>query len=123
MKSAYEAAPFWNGFKEIVEMSPKCATPTITFTGGRLHFDCATEGVTYHSSVSAMFTGDDITVSSSFTVVVKVYASKEGYSDSDPFMKELDIAGMKGDVNGDGLITAQEASLILQLVAGKIKGF
>jgi len=45
-------------------------------------------------------------------------------SPGDPTSSQTDIDnqdGILGDVNGDGLVTAQDASLVLQAVAGKIE--
>ena len=121
--AAYEAANYWKEFKEIIEMpGPRCATPTISFKGGKLHFECETLDVTYHYTITPPSktdnTGNDVEVGSSYTV--QVYASKDGYQDSDIATQDIDIRGLKGDVNDDGDVTAQDASLILQKVAGKI---
>ncbi len=101
---------------------PRCATPTISFKGGKLHFECETPDVTYHYTITPPSktdnTGNDVEVGSSYTV--QVYASKDGYQDSDIATQDIDIRGLKGDVNDDGDVTAQDASLILQKVAGKI---
>ena len=121
-----ETAP-WSGFKEVVAISgvtpelEKCATPTISFKGGKLHFECETSDVTYHYTITPPSktdnTGNDVEVGSSYTV--QVYATKDGYQDSDIATQDIDIRGIKGDVNDDGDVTAQDASLILQKVAGK----
>ncbi len=121
-----ETAP-WSGFKEVVAISgetpelDKCATPTISFKGGKLHFECETPDVTYHYTITPPSktdnTGNDVEVGSSYTV--QVYASKDGYLDSDTATQDINIRGLKGDVNDDGDVTAQDASLILQKVAGK----
>ena len=121
-KAAYEVADYWKEFKEIVETGPlKCATPTITFADGKMHFECETEGVEFHYSVTtptyADNTGNDVPLSTTYTI--QVYASKDGYEDSDVATEVINVAGLKGDVNNDGVITAQDASLILQYVAGK----
>ena len=121
-KAAYEAANYWKEFKEIIEMpGPRCATPTISFKGGKLHFECETSDVTYHYTITPPSktdnTGNDVEVGSSYTV--QVYATKDGYQDSDIATQDIDIRGIKGDVNDDGDVTAQDASLILQKVAGK----
>lgn len=63
--------------------------------------------------------GKKIDLSKSFKV--SVYAEKYGYQDSDIATQNVDVRGLKGDVNGDGEVTAQDASLILQKVAGKIE--
>ena len=120
-KAAYEAADYWKDFKEIVEIVLKCATPTVTFADGKMHFECETEGVEFHYSVTtptyADNTGNDVPLSATYTI--QVYASKDGYKDSDVATKDINVAGLKGDVNSDGEITAQDASLILQYIAGK----
>jgi hypothetical protein len=112
----------WSDFSEIIEAQEKCATPTISFKGGKLHFECETLDVTYHYTITPPSktdnTGNDVEVGSSYTV--QVYASKDGYQDSDIATQDIDIRGLKGDVNDDGDVTAQDASLILQKVAGKI---
>ena len=125
----YSTTAPWSGFKEVVAISgetpelEKCATPTISFKGGKLHFECETPDVTYHYTITPPSktdnTGNDVEVGSSYTV--QVYASKDGYQDSDIATQDIDIRGLKGDVNNDGDVTAQDASLILQKVAGKIK--
>ena len=52
---------------------------------------------------------------------ISVYATKEGYENSDEATLDVELhVSKKGDVNADGEITAQDASLILQYVAGKI---
>lgn len=121
-KAAYEAANYWKEFKEIKEMPDRCATPTIIYKNGELTFDCETEGVKYVSTITAPESteadGKKIDLSKSFRV--SVYATKEGYTDSDIATQDIDIRGLKGDVNDDGDVTAQDASLILQKVAGKI---
>ncbi len=121
-KAAYEAANYWKEFKEIKEMLDRCATPTISYKNGELIFDCETEGVKYVSTITAPESteadGKKIDLSKSFRV--SVYATKEGYTDSDIATQDINIRGLKGDVNDDGDVTAQDASLILQKVAGKI---
>ena len=121
-KAAYEAANYWKEFKEIKEMPDRCATPTIIYKNGELTFDCETEGVKYVSTITAPESteadGKKIDLSKSFRV--SVYATKEGYTDSDIATQDINIRGLKGDVNDDGDVTAQDASLILQKVAGKI---
>lgn len=104
------------------DTTEQCATPTISYTDGVLHFDCATEGVTYHYMVTngavAEQIGNDNELSS--TYMVSVYATKEGYYDSEVATKEINLAGLKGDINGDGEVTPMDASLILQYIAKKI---
>ena len=87
-KAAYEAADYWKEFKEIVETGEgpaKCATPVISYVGGKLKFSCETEGVQFASTI----TDDDIKsydtdeIDLCLTYTVSVYATKEGCEKSD----------------------------------------
>ena len=99
----------------------KCETPTISLLGGKLHFDCKTEGVTFHYSISypeiSENTGNDIDLSSIYTV--NVYATKEGYEASNITTAEIDIRGLKGDVNADGEVNVGDIVTTTNIMAGK----
>ena len=121
--AAYEEADQWKNFffKEEGEGtlpqggdnpdnpddSKKCETPTITIDGSSVKFGCKTSGVIFHYTITSSDAKSDITnsgieVKNSYTV--SVYASKEGYTDSEVAKKSFLVAGAgkKGDVNGDG---------------------
>ena len=63
----------------------KCATPTVSYSYGKLTFNSDTEDVVFHSTI----TDTDITsylskdVELGVTYTITVYATKEGYNDSD----------------------------------------
>lgn len=118
---AYKATAPWSGFKTIVGFQ-KCATPTISLVGGKLHFECETEDVEYHyeftTPASGNGTGNNVAISS--TYVVSVYASKEGYTDSDVATADVNVAGLKGDANSDGEVDIADAVHIVNYVVGKI---
>lgn len=130
--SAYQEADQWDEFFYVDEIpaeegdepvattDKKCATPTISYLNWTLHFDCETEGVTYHYRVytpaNSNTTGNDIKLSS--TVTVKVYASKYGYKDSDEVTADIDIRGIKGDINGDGEVTISDAVDVVDIILG-----
>ena len=120
-KTAYEQAIYWKDFKEIIEVQ-QCATPTINLVGGKLHFECETEGVEFHyeftTPASGNGTGNDVDISS--TYVVNVYASKDGYTDSDVATANVDVAGIKGDVDGDGIVDIADAVHIVNYIVGKV---
>lgn len=87
----------------------KCETPTITVDGGTVKFNCKTGGVIYHYSLTSTDAKNDISnnnveVKNSYTITV--YASKEGYIDSDVAHADFQVAaaGKKGDVNGDNKV-------------------
>lgn len=102
-------------------LSQKCATPTISYNKGTIEFACATAGVTFVSEIKVDDAGKrtDSKVDLNKTYVVTVYAKKDGYKKSDTVTGTIPM-DLIGDVNGDGTITAQDASLVLQHAAKKI---
>ena len=87
----------------------KCETPTITVDGGTIKFDCKTSGVMFHYNISSADAKSDVANSSievKNNYTVSVYASKEGYTDSEVAKKSFQVAaaGKKGDVNGDNKV-------------------
>lgn len=87
--NSYRTTAPWNSFGTIVALDgtdvKKCTTPTIAYAGGKLKFSCETEGVQFASVI----TNDDIKsyntdeVHLSVTYTISVYATKEGYADSE----------------------------------------
>ena len=95
--AAYQAAEQWKEFFFITEgeggepVEPEtpeekvCATPTISYENGKLIFNCETEGTVCKSTI----TDDDIAsfeaneVQLNVTYNISVYATKEGYKDSE----------------------------------------
>ena len=89
--------------------SKKCETPTITVDGGSVKFDCKTSGVIFHYTISSSDAKSDITnsgieVKNSYTI--SVYATKDGYADSEVAKKSFQVAGAgkMGDLNGDNKV-------------------
>ena len=95
-KAAYQSADQWKEFFYIEEGTwggedpynpdnKKCATPTIRYENGKLTFNCATSGAICQSTI----TDEDIRsysldeVQLSVTYHISVYATKEGYENSD----------------------------------------
>ena len=120
--AAYEAANQWMDFffKEEGEgtatQNPegqpetgKCEKPTITIVDGKIHFACATEGVTYTYHITATDpsgVGNDIAPSS---LTLTVYASKPGFENSDAATIEIAAsAGVFGDLTGDGVVNVAD---------------
>lgn len=79
----FEAEVYINGIP--VGGVKKCATPTIRYDNKRLIFDCDTEGVEYVSEIKVADIGkyNDSEVALSATYEISVYATKNGYEDSD----------------------------------------
>lgn len=118
-----DVAP-WNSCKALTALDDgtpeilKCATPTINYIRGKLHFDCETQGVTFHHTITSPSyeEGKENDFALSTRYIVKVYASKDGYKDSDTTIVEVDAVGKKGDVNGDGAVTITDAVSVVNII-------
>ena len=121
----YKATEPWNGFGSIVAMDEpvveKCATPTITFIDGKLTFDCETEDVKFVYTIIPPSTtsgeGENAEFSTLYTI--KVYATKNGYEDSDIATKEINVGGtigIKGDVNEDGTVNGTDIQEVINII-------
>ena len=99
-----------------------CATPTIKYIGGKLKFECETEGVEFVSYFSTPADAENNTneVILPTTYNVSVYARKEGYLNSDIATADVDVRGIQGDVDGDGVVDIADAVRIVNFIVGKI---
>ena len=88
-KQVYQNTFAWNQFPTILEIDvngeQECATPTISYANGKLKFNCETEGAICHSTITdtdiKSYIGNEVDLSVTYTITV--YATKEGYEDSD----------------------------------------
>lgn len=82
----------WKNFKNIVSLNgesipdpEKCATPTISYSNGKIVFDCETEGVEYMSTIKdadvKSYSSKEIQLG--VTYDISVYAAKTGFANSD----------------------------------------
>jgi hypothetical protein len=117
----------------------KCTTPTITYDRSELIFACKTEGVTFKSEVkvSDAKTGDGSRIALTQTYVVSVYATKEGYDNSDvataticwrngrPKFDGFSSVTIDGksdsDVNGDGKVDVADITTIICEISAQAK--
>lgn len=87
---AYRTTKPWNNFGNIVPIEEvevkKCATPTISYTDGKIIFACNTEKAIIKSNVAENIAGDynDMEIAFTSTYTITAYATKENYEDSDP---------------------------------------
>ena len=127
-KDAYAAHDVWSKFETIQTLTgedvnpEKCATPTIKYIGGKLLFECDTEGVEFVYSITTPAnttnqTGNNVDMPHSNTV--SVYAKKSGYLNSDVATENIDVRGLKGDVTGDGEVTITDAVEVVNIIMGK----
>lgn len=107
-------------FSVFVGELPKCATPTISITGGELEFSCDTEGVEFVSEVAVADakTYDSNRVSLTGIYTVNVYATKEGYLNSDVATLEFSMedGGLKGDVNKDSKVDIADVTAVINII-------
>jgi hypothetical protein len=91
-KEQYKETEGWKDFLFIEEgtgdnppSTQKCSTPTISYHYGKLTFNSDTEGVIFHSTVTdddiKSYDGNEIQLGVSYNI--SVYATKEGYQNSE----------------------------------------
>lgn len=114
----YKTASGWKGFGTIIgidsESLPQCAKPEIAFNEGSISFSCVTEGVGFVPEVvyadKSINNIDNINLASKYTI--RVYATKNGYRNSDVTTAEIIIgygqAVMLGDVDGNGKVNVAD---------------
>lgn len=127
----YQATNPWKDFYFIEERegsdtpidpdAPKCATPTIDFSNGKLVFNCSTEGAEFVSEITDADVKKHSTseVELTMTYNVSVYAKKEGLANSDVATKQIVLgpgSGIQGDVNGDGIVTVTDAVQVIDMI-------
>ena len=84
---AYKTTVPWSyfGIIKAIESTQKCATPAIFYGSKKLLFNCETEGVEYVYEIkdTDVKKGNDSEVQLSATYEISVYATKQGYENSD----------------------------------------
>ncbi len=131
--SLYQQKTPWSGFKSIVALNgetpdvpevKKCANPTITYTNGKIVFNCETEDVEYISEIKATdatkYYDGEIVPTNKY--IVTVYATKTGYDNSDVVTGEITIGGgtgIKGDVNEDGSVDVEDVVDVVNIILEK----
>ena len=123
---AYQSTSPWSDFSSIKTLLGQCAKPTISIKDGKLHYDCETEGVEYHTKVITPKTetqnGNDIHVPTTYTI--EVYATKDDYAASEVAIMNLELSmgsksELKGDVNQDGVVSITDAVSVVNIILGQ----
>ena len=112
-------------FEEIPK--EKCITPTISYSDGKLSFDCDTEDVKFYYEITNVdvktgAANHEVKLGGSEKVSVfkvSVYAKKDGYADSDVATKEIKVSLMDGDVNKDGKVNAADHVALSNIILEK----
>jgi hypothetical protein len=116
--AAYKAKSPWNRFGTVIpikEEIPVCATPSISIVDGKMRFACETEGAGFIYTITPSTTlsgkGEYAPLLTKYTI--SVYATKEGYEDSEVATKEINL---RGDANLDGDINMPDAMFIVNKI-------
>ena len=118
-KAAYQTALAAYEGLTVTTFPEKIKTPTISYGAGKVKFSCETEGVTFHYQITAaatsqQATGDEAELTPVYQVTV--YATKDGWIDSDAASLQVNALGIKGDVTGDGQVTITDAVTVVNII-------
>lgn len=129
----YKTTLPWSNFGTIVALdgdtpkSNKCATPTISYANGKLKFNCETDDVLFNPTIK----NDDIKpynhteeIDLCVTYQISVYATREGYEDSDVATATLcwiDVEpATEGIVDEDAVTEVKAVPVLIQTQGGNI---
>lgn len=127
---SYKSMEPWSKFKSIVPVgdgeipeTPKCVTPTITYSDGKISFACETEGVEFVSEITTADAknnySSEIAIGNIYTVTV--YATKAGYDDSEKVSLNFTANGLQGDVDGDGKVDVADHVKLSEIIMNQAK--
>lgn len=124
---AYKSTSPWNNFKNIEPINTlgKCATPEISYANGKLTFTCETDGAECVATITdpdiTTHYGNEITLSLKYTV--SVYATKNGYDNSDVATREIiiekDQTTLFGDLDKDGKVNVADHVKLSDIIMNK----
>ena len=122
---AYKATAPWKNAASILpleDVKEKCATPMINFENGKLSFSCSTEGVKYVYNFSTPSELDEYgnNIGMPEKLKISVYATKDGFENSDVATKEIEVggtsSGIRGDVNEDGTVNGTDIQEVINII-------
>ena len=133
--TAYQQADQWKEFLFVEEEegpdieptpSEKCATPTISYANGKLTFKCETEDAVCQSTITdtdiASYSGNEVDLTVTYTITV--YATREGYANSDTITATLcwieAVPYTEGLEEDPTQITTKALPVLIQAQAGFI---
>lgn len=116
--NAYQTTEPWNIFKSYESLSSsaseKCSKPTISIVDGKFVFNCETQFVDYHWSISTSYGNNGIGGSVSSLITLNVFATKYGYLPSD--VATYEFSGLAGDVNNDGVVNVADHVKLSEII-------
>lgn len=99
----------------------KCEKPTISLVDNKLSFASETEGVVFHYTISHSDVQNGVSskdVNLTRTYTVSVYASKDGYSDSEVARANIVVSGIGlfGDLDGNGTVNVADHVKLTKII-------
>ena len=129
----YQTTEPWSKFGKILRLSggtpegpPKCATPSISYSDGKLQFSCETEGAKcyYTLNNSDVKTGETLAESNNVNLSacydITCYAKAEGFVNSDIATAKLYWLTSSGSLEGDGINNVSMRGIAIQSAGGFI---
>lgn len=124
--STYQNAEPWKQFKSIIAIhnTQKCATPIILYNNSKLKFYCETDDVEYVSEITDTDIKKNYTneVDLTATYNIKVYATKEGYENSETATATLcwiDVEPMTEGIT-DGIAQMAARAVMVKAEGGQL---
>ena len=129
---SYRAKAPWSSFGKIVGLSgeepevpevEKCATPVVTYAGGKLIFSCETEGAEFVTDItdSDIKKHYDAEIELSATYNIEVFATKANYENSDTVSVAL-VWVENGNADEEtGVISVPAAPVLVQGNGGVLR--
>ncbi len=103
----------------------KCVKPTISYAGGKLTFNCETEGAECHSTITdtdiASYSSNEVQLGVTYNI--SVYATRDGYADSDVATATLcwiDAEPRTEGLDGDAVTEVKALPVLIQTQGGTI---
>lgn len=117
----YQNVVPWNNYELHTFSSSgpeKCALPVITYKNETLSFSSETPDAVFHYVITSADGQKNIgsSLNVSGKLLVSVYASKSGYEDSETVKSEIDVRGIKGDLNGDGVVNVADHVMLSDII-------
>ena len=125
----YKKANYWKDFWTFMPLEgnnsrERCATPQIIYNKGKLLFTCETKGAVFHSTITdtdiRSYTIEEIILSATYNI--NVYATSEGYEQSDIATATLCWLESEPKMEGlgDGVVEIKSMPILIQNCNGRI---
>ena len=127
----YQTTEPWSKFGKILRLSgdtpegpPKCATPSISYSDGKLQFSCETEGAKCYYFLNCQDTKSSETFAENNAVTLNAcyditcYAKAEGFVNSDVATAKLYWLTSSGSLEGAGINNVSMRGIAIQSAGG-----